>query len=340
MTMGRWGSTAVATALLIGCSSPAAGPAPSVTARTARPPGSANAAATHVVSSVADFHLPATLSRAVALAPAPGLLEVLGGLHDGRRTTNAVLDIDLASRRVQVAGRLPVAVHDAAGALLGGVPTLVGGGNSTDTPQIQQVKPSSPGPTRTSVVGQLPAPLSDAVGVSTSRGIVIVGGYDGAQASAQVLLVSAADSASRLATLPVPVRYPAVALSTSGAAERLVVFGGESRGVATDVVQQIDLASGHTAVIGHLPMARTQASALVLGGSIFVLGGATSGGADARMLADALRWDPTAGRFSAAGSLPYPVADAAAVVSADGHGYLVGGESPARRDTTIELQGR
>jgi N-acetylneuraminic acid mutarotase len=118
------------------------------------------------------------------------------------------------------------------------------------------------------------------------------------------------------------------------------VIGGESGGIATDVVQQIDPATGAVTIVGHLPAPRTQSSALVLGGQLFVFGGASSGTTGAHIFADVLRWEPVAGGFTTAGSLPYPIADAAAT-TVDGHtGYLVGGESPARVNTTIVVTTR
>ena len=93
-------------------------------------------------------------------------------------------------------------------------------------------------------------------------------------------------------------------------------------------------------VVGHLPVARTQASALKLGGTLFVFGGAVSGRTGALIFGTALRWVEATGRFVAAGQLAYRVADAAAV-TLDGHtGYLVGGETPSRVASTIVVKSR
>lgn len=289
--------------------------------------------ATTVTAAVAAFRLPATLSRAVAVTLADGRIEVLGGLHDGDRSTNAVLSIDPRAPSVTVSARLPVAVHDVAGGLLGGVPTTLGGGNSREVADVQQVTPRGP-----AVVGSLPAPTSDAVAVSTDRGLVLVGGYDGTRTLDQILLVTSPGQIRRIGSLPTPVRYPAVAVLGSGAAQRVLVIGGESGGIATTAVQEVDPMTGSARTVGHLPAARTQASALRLGGTVFVFGGASSGTSSATEFSDVLRWDPSTSSFAVAGRLPYPVADAAAV-SPDGRiGYLVGGESPARVDTTIIVQ--
>lgn len=314
-------------------------PSQSVTSPSGRtavsPSGSrAPAAASGVVASVAIFKLPVTLSRAVAVAIGGGDFDVLTGLHDGDRSTNAVLRVDPVRNTVTVASRLPTAVHDAAGGIVGGVPTVLGGGNATEVAQVQQPTPSP------AVVGMLPVPISDAVAVATNRGLVVVGGYDGAHTLGQVLLISTPGHAEPIANLVVAVRYPAVSVIGSGAAQRILVIGGESSGVATDVVQSIDVATGRVTVAGHLPVATTQASALSLGGSVFVFGGAASGQTGAEVFSTVLRWVDATGPFVADGQLPYPVADAAAVTLDGRTGYLVGGETPARVASTIIVKGR
>lgn len=345
---GRFGAplaaTTVALVVLAGCGSSTAAPSanPRVgsagtrrstsSASTATPPqlvGTATPPQT-VSAATAGFRLPLTLSRAVATPGQPGHLVVLGGLHDGERSTDAVLDVSLATGAVTVAARLPTPVHDAAGALLDGVPTVVGGGNSRDVAAIQQFHGGA-----TSTVGHIPVASSDVAAAATSRGLVVVGGYDGSKTLDQVLLVTGRATVRRIGSLPVAVRYPALAVVGSGSTERVLVFGGESGGIATDAVQEIDPATGATRVVAHLPAPRTQASALDLRGTVFVFGGASSGiSATERVFSDVLRWVPSSESFVAAGSLPYPISDAAAT-QVDGVGYLVGGESPARVATTI-----
>jgi len=310
-------------------SSPAGSSSPSTSGATAPLP---RGAAGTVTATIAAFRLPATLSRAVAY-PAGTHLLVATGLHDGDRSTGTVIDIDLPGSHVTVAGRLPQAVHDAAGALLGGMPTTFGGGAASEVATIQQFVPAQ---RTTRTAGTLPGPTSDAVAASTDAGVVLAGGYDGSRTLPQVLLLTAPDRVRTLAPLPVPVRYPAVAVTGSGAGQRVLLFGGESGGVATTAVQEIDPTSGSVRVVAHLPAARTQAMAVSLGGSIFVAGGAAAGTTGARVFDDVLRYDPTAHTFSRAGTLPYPTSDAAVAVLGE-RGYLVGGETPARTDRTIIL---
>jgi len=297
-------------------------------AASAPPPRQARA----LTASVAPFRLPATLSRAVA-SPAGTHLLVATGLRDGERSTGAVLDVDVPGNRVTVAGRLPQAVHDAAGALLGGMPTTFGGGAATEVATIQQFVPAQ----RTArSTGGLPTPTSDAVAVSTKAGVVVAGGYDGLRTLPHVLLIAAPDRIRTLSPLPVPVRYPAAAVTGSGSGERVLLFGGESGGVATTAVQEIDPASGSVRVVARLPAARTQAMGVSLNGTVFVAGGAAAGTSGARVFDDVLRYNPAAHTFSNAGRLPYPTSDAAVAVLGQ-RGYLIGGETPARTDRTIVL---
>src|SRR5579863_3988807 len=81
--------------------------------------GHASAVPPHLVISLANWQLPAPLSRAVAL-PVDGNIDVLGGLTGtGSTTTPAVTQYDPATGNAEAIGNLPVPVHDAAGAEIG-----------------------------------------------------------------------------------------------------------------------------------------------------------------------------------------------------------------------------
>jgi hypothetical protein len=131
-----------------------------------------------------------------------------------------------------------------------------------------------------------------------------------------------------VATLPVPVRYPAVA----GAGTRIWVFGGQRRSGLTDAVQQVSLATGKAAVVGHLPDPVTGAAAFVLGGRVYVAGGQVlpRGRHGLHTSGDVLAFDPQHDAVAPAGRLPVPVANAAAAVLA-GTAYLVGGNNGLRQ---------
>lgn len=327
-------ATAVAVLAVAGCSggsatspAPVGSPAPSTSnAAPQSQPRMLSAA-------VAPFRLPATLSRAVAFPAAGGHLLVATGLHDGERSTNAVLDLDPQGKTASVAGRLPTAVHDAAGATLGGTPTVFGGGAAAEVGAIQQFDPAR---RAARTIGALPVPTSDAVAAAVDQGVLVAGGYDGKHTLSQVLLITSPGHSRALAALPVPVRYPAITVTGTGANQRVLLFGGESGGVATTAVQEIDPGAGTARLVARMPAPRTQAMAVTLGGSIFLAGGAGAGTTGAPVFSDVLRYDPAAHTFMPAGSLPYATSDAAVGVVGQ-TAYLVGGESPTRTDRSIVL---
>ncbi len=136
---------------LVSCGSGSGTGTASSPARSSSPSGSGamapvpRRAAGMVTATVAPFRLPATLSRAVAY-PAGDRLLVATGLHDGDRSTGTVLAIDPQASTVSVAGRLPTAVHDAAGAALAGTPTVFGGGAATEVGASTRYASSSTSP--------------------------------------------------------------------------------------------------------------------------------------------------------------------------------------------------
>ena len=79
-------------------------------------------------------------------------------------------------------------------------------------------------------------------------------------------------SFKKVATLLVPVRYPAVV-----AFDRLIyIFGGEtSVGRPVDIVQVVNPRAGTDKLLGHLPMPLSGAAAGVLDGVVYIAGGLT-----------------------------------------------------------------
>ena len=116
----------------------------------------------------------------------------------------------------------------------------------------------------------------------------VVGGYDGTSGDAQVLATTDGASFSPVVTLPVAVRYAAVAAQGG----IIYVFGGESQpggttqeystptgtttppaGQEVAVVQAVNTRTRTASVVGYLPHAVEGAAAFVLGGHIFLAGG-------------------------------------------------------------------
>ena len=154
-----------------------------------------------------------------------------------------------------------------------------------------------------------------------------MGGYDGTTYLPGVLATTDGRHFTTVATLPVPVRYPAVV----AAGGMIYAFGGEtassgSASTATNAIQRIDPATHQATVVGHLPQALYGAAAFLLGTTVYVAGGQSPGGPT---LTGISAFVPATGRVLNAGLLPQ--ADAFGGYSTVGTGpgavgYLVGGE--------------
>jgi hypothetical protein len=272
----------------------------------------------------AAYQLPSGISREVVLADGRNLL-IIGGLNQQSVTTRTVTRLNPVTGRTFPAGRLADPTHDAAGAVLGGTPYVFGGGAAASIADIQAL----PGRRAGSVAGQLPRARSDLSSVTLANTAYLIGGYDGATYDPRVLATSDGRRFRTVASLPVPVRYAAVA----GAGNRIWVFGGETPAGLTRVIQQVNLTTGRAAVVGRLPSPLFGATGLTLGGQIFVAGGQTAqqgNTAQLRTVRRVLAYNPGSRRVSLAGELPVRLANAAAAVLGN-TGFLVGGNDGQRQ---------
>jgi len=307
----------------------------------------------------APYQLPAPISREVVLPTGalgrghePSLM-IAGGLTSASTTTAAVRLLNPETGQTRMAGRLAVATHDAAGALLRSRPFVFGGGSLSSTDAVQSGQPGH----ALATTGRLPSVRSDLSAVTLAGQAYLVGGYNGAQYDSAVLATGNGRQFHVAARLPVPVRYPAVAALGS----QIWVFGGQTRSGITSTIQRVDVATGKATAVGRLPAPLAHAAGFTLGGRIFVAGGQTARAAgrsrhaspSARLSmsdrvfqyipapaqARASGGRPAPGVVQVAGHLPVPVANAAAAVI--GHNaYLVGGDNgkrPFPAVTTFQL---
>ena len=288
---------------------------PATTATTATAPA-------HLSARVLVSKLPATLSRS-AVVVEDGSVVILGGLTSSGSTAR-VLRFDPASGAVTVAGDLGVAVHDAAAALLSGDAFVFGGGGERST--VATVQRFSGSASRTA--GRLPQPRSDLVAVNAGGHAIVLGGFDGTNATPDVLETDDGATYRVLTQLPVSVRYPAVAVAGS----TVYLFGGQRGTSQTSSIQAIDVASGTARIVGQLPQPLSEATAWVQSGGIYIAGGRHG----SAVTADMLRFDPATGQITAAGTLPAPEADAPVGVVGD-RAYLFGGEGAGRLATIVEV---
>lgn len=303
-----------------------------------------------VESGLLPWSLPAPVSREVVLPGGGNSLIVLGGLN-GSSSASGVFSLDSASGALRSIGALRTRVHDAAGAILAGREIVFGGGSPATVATVDAFPSSAPTP------GSLPAPRSDAAAASIGDTAYIVGGYTGSAADPSVLATTDGTTFRTVATLRVPVRYPAVA----AVAGKLYVFGGEAisgpdAGKPVDDIQVIDPSRRSVSIAGHLPAPLEAAAAVVLGGAVYVVGGDTTapqpsvagagttqttpppaaGSAGVFTTPGILAFDPSSRRVLAAGRLQVPVSHAGVAVLGS-RAWVVGGESNGRQIAAVQM---
>jgi hypothetical protein len=318
---GAAGTTGPATTLPHAANAPA----------SSRPATTAPRTAVSLTASPEGWTLPNSVSRPVVLPDANGFV-VLGGLATGDTSTSRIVRVDTGTGTASTTGQLALAVHDSAGAVIGGRFFVFGGGSFSTVSVVQAWTAGS-----ASEVSRLPDARSDLSAATLHGTTYVVGGFDGSAMTPDVLATTDGLSFRTVAQLAVPVRYAAVA----AVGRTLWVVGGvtstsEGGTTDTDAVQKVDLVSGQVSIAARLPQAFGHSTALVLDGQIFVLGG-RSGTVPS---AEIWRIDQANGALVAAGHLPGAVSDAGSI-AVNGVGYLVGGEvtGPAEPlDTVVALR--
>jgi len=288
-----------------------------------QPPSAPPAVALQITP--APYQLPWPIAREVVLARGGDLL-IAGGLTQRSATTGAMFLLDPVTGRVRRAGLLARPTQDAAAALVSGQAYVFGGSAAASVADVQALSASG----TTATAGQLPEPRSGASAVTLGGSAYLIGGYDGASLETPVLATTDGRRFRAVATLPVPVRYPAVA----GVGKTIWVFGGQTPSGLTDAVQRVSLATGRAAVVGHLPDPASGAVAFMLGGRVYVAGGRVQRGSGPVTSNGVLAFDPTRDAVTAAGQLPVPAANAAVGVLA-GTAYLIGGNDGQRQVPTV-----
>jgi hypothetical protein len=226
-----------------------------------------------VESGLLPWRLPVAVSREVVLPGRGSQVAVLGGLS-GSRSEPGVFSLDTRNGGLRSIGSLPSGVHDAAGAVVGGRDVVFGGGTPTTVSSVESFTVG-----RSARLASLPSPRSDASAVTVGKTTYIVGGYTGKSADATVLATTDGRTYRSVASLQVPVRYPAVA----AVAGKLYVFGGEAitgrqSGRPLNDIQEVDPTARSSQVVAHMPEPLQGASAVQLGGNVYLAGGQTTQG--------------------------------------------------------------
>jgi hypothetical protein len=314
--------------------------------RTTEPGSSGTSAATRhggpaarvilgVESSLVSWHLSAPLSRMVVEPSTGSDLTLLGG-YDGAGSADGVFDLDTATGRLHLTGNLALPTHDAAGALLGNLDLVIGGGDTASDALVQALTPGR-GAATAAEIGQLPSPRSDCEAVSIGQTVYVVGGYDGTNGDATVLATNDGRTYRSVATLPVPVRYPAVGVLGG----KIYVFGGDAAGGprsgdAIPDIQRVDPQTGSAAVIGSMPEPLEGASAVTIAGDIYVVGGDTSSAATSTSTSSTIwAFDPLTRTLLRAGVLAVAVSNAGTAVIGTTT-WVIGGESEGVPVSTVQ----
>ncbi|MHB8594879.1 MAG: Kelch repeat-containing protein, partial [Acidimicrobiales bacterium] len=227
-------------------------------------------------SGLLPWRLGAPISRTVVLPGTGSDVVVLGGLTSAGTSANGIYSLDTSNGTLTHIGALAAGLHDAAGAELGGQYVMFGGGspNTVDTVEAFATPASGTGSSAT-VIGTLPQPRSDAAAVTIGNVAYIVGGYDGTSPDPVVLATTDGHTFTPVASLPVPVRYPAVA----AAGGKIYVFGGQAISATAQPVndvQMVDPAKKKAAIVAHLRTPLEGAVAVTVGGRIYLAGGDSS----------------------------------------------------------------
>ena len=274
-----------------------------------------------VESGELTWQLAAPISREVVLpGPRPNQLLIVGGLSGSGSSDSGIYALDTKNGQLASIGNLGTATHDAAGSLLGTQSFVFGGGSASPSATTQGFA------TGGSAVGSgsLPQARADAASVTIGKTAFIVGGYDGPSMDAEVLATNDGIRFNEVVALPVPVRYPAVAVLD----KKIYVFGGDaSDGRPVRSVQVIDPSTRQARLVGELPIPISGAAAANIGGSIYLAGGeSTSGSGAQHPIAHVYAFQSSNASFLRAGSLPVAVTNAGAAVIGT-RLWIVGGET-------------
>ena len=253
---------------------------------------------------------------------------IAGGLSSSGSSDAGIYALNTNDGALTSIGNLATPTHDAAGTLVGGDRLVVGGGSAVPGPTSQRFLPDG---TNLSS-GALPQARADATAVTIGDTAYVIGGYAGATMDPEVLATSDGLRYAVVASLPVPVRYPAAAVLNG----KIYVFGGQAgTGRLVASVQEIDPRTGKATVVGDLPRPIAGAVAANLGGTIYLAGGeASTGSSSPQPVSSVYAFNAANESFLTAGTLASAVTNAGAAVLGS-RLWIVGGEDSGGTPTAL-----
>lgn len=258
------------------------------------------------------------LASAATRIPGEPALTLLGGLDSSNNATAGVAFVD--STQTKLVGTLSPSLFAAAAVTIGEDEYIFGGADGTATvpvPQQYIYSYAVKGSGTIGEVGKLRSPNYGLSAATVGHTVYLVGGDDGSATLSDIDAWTPGEATPTLVKhLPVALRYPAVAAVGAD----LVIAGGlTGPGPASKAIYEFDTAT-HTLkkLRAELPDAIYAAAGESLGGLAYVLGGAKVGGTATQPAAIPVNTiysiDPNTGRLATAGTLQYPIAEAAATV--------------------------
>ena len=210
-------------------------------------------------------------------------------------------------------------------AILGGCGSSGPSSGTASSPNKEE--PPAPRPLKLRVETsphRLPAPVSGEAVVPEAKGLLVIGGLDrsGASIDSVLRLDGESGSTSTAGTLSQPLHDAAAAALPGG----VLVFGGGSTTTIADVERLVPGQAGE--VVGRLPVARSDLSAVTVGDRAYVLGGY-----DGRETVGAILQTSDGTKIKTIARLPVPVRYPA-VVARGSKVYAFGGEESSGADTT------
>lgn len=275
----------------------------------------------------------AAAARASAAAPIPGSttsFSLLGGLASSDVGTSGIGTITAHS--TQIVGTLPVSLFAAAAVTIAGHEYLFGGASGSATNPVPELgilsyDPSASGPV--TEIAHLPSNSYGCAAAVVGSTAYIVGGDNGRAPLNTIVSWSPGGTATVVRTLPVALRYPAVAAVD----RRIVIAGGLlANNTASNAVYVYDPATkALTTLKTHLPTGIYAAAGASLGKLAYVIGGATPGGTAINLVPAPVDTiysiDPITRRVANAGTLSDGTRAEAAAVRVGNAIFVAGGLS-------------
>jgi hypothetical protein len=220
--------------------------------------------------------------------------------------------------------RVAAALGLAAIAILGGCGSSGSSDGTASSAPKEETSPARPLKLRVDRSPHpLPAPVSGEAVVPQAKSLLVIGGLDhsGASIDSIVRFDGESGSTGSAGTLSQPLHDAAATALPGG----VLVFGGGSSTTIAEVERLVPRATGE--VVGELPVARSDLSAVTVGGRAYVLGGY-----DGQETVGAILRTSDGAKLETVARLPVPVRYAA--VTAQGRRiYAFGGEESGGADS-------